>query len=78
MPMYERRAWGEYRVIDAGERPDGTRSVTNEVVLTPGGQVTYRMHQQRHEVWTFTAGEGEMVVEGEVRRVRQCVCCAFE
>lgn len=32
--------------------------------------MTYRRHQQRHEVWTFTAGEGEMVVEGEVRRVR--------
>lgn len=69
-PMCERRAWGEYRVIDASERPDGTRSVTNEVVLTPGGQVTYRRHQLRHEVWTFMAGEGEIVVEGEMRRVR--------
>ena len=44
--------------------------MTNEVVLAPGGQVTYRRHQRRHEVWTFTAGEGEMAVEGEMRRVR--------
>lgn len=37
--MYERRSQGEYRVIDASERSDGTRLETNEAVLTPGHQV---------------------------------------
>lgn len=36
-PMYERRRWGEYRVIDSSVFPDGAKSLTKELVIRRGG-----------------------------------------
>lgn len=68
-PMCERRRWGEYRVLDEREYGDGTRSLTKELVLEPGAQLSYQRHAHRSEVWTVAAGEGEVVLDGEVTGV---------
>lgn len=68
-PMYERRRWGEYRVIDASVYGDGCRALTKELVLDAGGQLSYQKHFHRAEVWTVVSGEGEVVLDGEVRKV---------
>lgn len=68
-PMYEQRRWGEYRVIDTGAYPGGKRSLTKELVIAVGRQLSYQRHAHRAEVWTVASGEGEVVLDGGVRAV---------
>ena len=68
-PMYERRRWGEYRVLDSERCPDGSSSLTKELVVAAGRQLSYQRHVHRSEIWTVTSGEGEIVIDGEVRHV---------
>lgn len=68
-PMYERRRWGEYRVIDASVYGDGRKALTKELVLEPGGQLSYQKHFRRSEVWTVVSGTGEVVMDGDIRQV---------
>lgn len=69
-PMYERRCWGEYRVLDSGTYADGNKSLTKECVIEPGKQLSYQRHQHRSEVWTIVSGTGEVVLDGEVIPVK--------
>ena len=68
-PMYERRGWGEYRVLDYKICADGQNSLTKELVLTPGQHISYQRHRHRTEVWTFTEGTGELILDGAVKKV---------
>ena len=68
-PMYERRQWGEYRVLDEQEYADGSHTLTKELVVRPGRQLSYQRHRNRAEIWTVADGEGEVVLDGEARRV---------
>lgn len=65
-PMYERRRWGEYRVLDSSAYSDGGRSLVKELVIEPGRQLSYQRHALRSEVWTVACGSGEAVLDGEV------------
>ncbi|MCI8452419.1 MAG: cupin domain-containing protein [Eggerthellaceae bacterium] len=65
-PMYEQRRWGEYRVLDSSTFPDGSRSLTKELLVKAGRQLSYQRHARRLEVWTVVSGEGEVVVDGMV------------
>lgn len=66
-PMYEKRRWGEYRVIDSGVYKDNQKAMTKELVIQPGKQLTYQRHFRRAEVWTVVSGEGEIVLNGDVQ-----------
>lgn len=68
-PMYEERRWGEYKVIDGIGFEDGRQTLTRRLTVKAGKDTSYRMHRHRDEVWTFIDGEGEPVLDGEVRRV---------
>ena len=68
--MYERRRWGEYRVLDSGAYADGNKSLTKECVIEPEKQLSYQRHQHRSEVWTIVSGTGEAVLNGEVIPVK--------
>lgn len=68
-PMYEERRWGEYKVIDYLEFPDGFAALTKQLTLHPGKSISYQRHNCRSEVWTFVSGEGLIVIDGEVRKV---------
>lgn len=65
-PMYESRRWGEYRVIDWDAFLDGSKTLTKELIIKAGRQLSYQRHQRRSEVWTVVSGEGEMVLDGRV------------
>lgn len=67
-PMYERRRWGEYRVLDAGVY-DGKKALTKELIVESGKQLSYQKHAFRSEIWTIVAGRGEVVLDGEVRHI---------
>ena len=68
-PMYEKRRWGEYRVIDSRTYNGGRNALTKELVIERGKQLSYQRHAYRSEVWTVVSGEGEIVLDGYVTPV---------
>ena len=70
-PMYERRSWGEYKVLDYKRHTDEQTSLTKELIINAGQHISYQRHQHRTEIWTFTEGTGELIVDGEVKEVHR-------
>jgi len=68
-PMYEKRVWGEYMVLDHRIQSDGNNSLTKHVIIKPGKHISYQRHEHRTEIWTFVEGTGELILEGEVTEV---------
>ncbi len=68
-PMYERREWGEYKVLDYKHHDDGQNSLTKELIISLGQHISYQKHKHRTEVWTFTEGIGELIMDGKVTKV---------
>ncbi len=80
-PMYERKAWGEYRIVDEEVYDDGTNALTVDITLLATKQFTYQRHQYRDEVWVLKTGRVEAVVEGKVQALLPGDCirvCAGE
>lgn len=63
-PMFEERRWGEYKVIDTAEFPDGYKSLTKQLKIKSGKSISYQLHRHRDEIWIFINGEGELVLDG--------------
>ncbi|MDE6527294.1 MAG: phosphomannose isomerase type II C-terminal cupin domain, partial [Muribaculaceae bacterium] len=42
---------------------------TKQLTLNPGCSISYQRHTYRDEVWTFIDGEGEIVIDGNRRKV---------
>lgn len=70
-PMFEERRWGESKVINSIEFPDGFCAITKQLTLRAGCSISYQKHNFRDEVWTFINGEGEIVIDGERKAVRR-------
>lgn len=70
-PMYEERRWGSYKVIDSVTFPDGFCALTKQLTLNPGCAISYQKHSCRDELWTFIDGEGEIVINGERRKIQR-------
>ena len=68
-PMYERRGWGEYKVLDYKLHEDGQNSLTKELIISPGKHISYQRHKHRTEIWTFTEGVGELILDDVVKKV---------
>ena len=68
-PMYERRAWGEYKALDYKVHQDQNNSLVKELILMPGKHISYQRHKRRTEIWTFTEGTGELILDGTVTKV---------
>ena len=69
-PMYEERRWGEYKVIDHIEFPDGQNVLTKQLCIKAGKNISYQVHHHREEVWTVINGQGQLVLNGERRIVK--------
>lgn len=68
-PMYERRTWGEYKVLDYKLHRDGQNSLTKELIISPGQHISYQRHKHRTEIWAFTEGTGELIINGVAKEV---------
>lgn len=68
-PMYERRGWGEYKVLDYKRHADEQNSLTKELIISSGQHISYQRHNHRTEVWTFTEGTGELILDDVVKSV---------
>ncbi len=69
-PMYDERRWGEYKVVDYLELPNGTAALTKQLRFRAGGESSYHRHLHRTETWTFVSGEGEVVIEGKIQPIK--------
>lgn len=68
-PMYEECLWGEYKVLDYVQYDDETKSLTKHMTIHKGKNISYLSHHNRDEVWTILDGIGELVIDGQVRKV---------
>lgn len=60
-PMYEERRWGEYKVLEYTQYPDGKKSLTKMLKFNDGAFISYQRHKLRDEIWTFVAGDGILI-----------------
>lgn len=63
-PMYERKRWGKYRVIE-----NNSCSLTKKLIIEPGKQISYQYHEHRKEIWTIVSGEGMIYLDGVKSKV---------
>lgn len=56
-PMYEERAWGEYKVLDFAISADGMKSLTKRKKIQKGKRIAYQSHKNRAEVITVISGK---------------------
>ena len=63
-PMYERKRWGEYKVLDDQVFPDGTKVLTKHLMMEKGKSISYQLHHHRDEIWTVIDGEAKMILDG--------------
>ena len=70
-PMYERRSWGEYKVLQSTVHEDYNESLIKEVILNSGEQISFQGHKHRTEIWVFIKGEGDLVLNSHKKIVRR-------
>ncbi len=70
-PMYERRGWGEYKVLDYKTHTDKQNSLVKELIIRSGEHISYQRHKHRTEVWVFTEGSGELIQDGKTKIVHR-------
>ena len=69
--MYEKREWGEYKILDYQVQSDGENSLTKELVIKTGKSLSYQIHRHRSEIWTIVKGEGQFLLDEVVRNVHR-------
>ena len=68
-PMYEKRMWGEYKVLDYRIQADGKNSLTKHLIIKPGQHISYQKHAHRAEIWTFVDGDGSLILDDVITKV---------
>ena len=68
-PMFEQREWGEYRVLDCQTYED-VQCLTKELIVQRGKHISYQKHNHRQETWTIIKGEGQLLLNGEIRNIK--------
>ncbi|WLR61558.1 sugar phosphate nucleotidyltransferase [Guptibacillus hwajinpoensis] len=68
-PMYEERRWGWYKVLDHTKLQNRIEVLTKRLCIKSGQFLSYHSHQKRSEVWTVLDGVGEVVLNGETKRI---------
>lgn len=69
-PMYEERIWGWSRTLDYSRYDNSEEMVTKRICILEGKNSTYHYHNLRDEVWTIVKGEGELILDNSVTRVK--------
>lgn len=68
-PMYEKRVWGEYMVLDYRIQENGENSLTKHLVIAPGQHISYQRHACRSEMWAIISGTGKLIIDGAVKSI---------
>lgn len=68
-PMYEKRTWGEYKVLEYTSNAGGHNSLMKHLVIKPGQHISYQIHRHRTEIWTVVDGTGIVIINDEEKPV---------
>jgi len=72
MHYIEQRPWGSYEILSqfntVGE--DLHDTCVKKLVVKPNSRLSYQSHKQRSEYWVIVQGEGEVIIDGTVNKVR--------
>ena len=68
-PMFEKRIWGEYSVLDYRIQSDGQNYLSKHLVIKPEQHISYQTHRHRTEIWTFIDGTGKLIIDGKIIQV---------
>lgn len=68
-PMYEERIWGWSKVLDYAKY-ENEEMITRRIGIEENKNSTYHYHDLRNEVWTIIRGEGELILDDHIRRVK--------
>ncbi len=63
------RPWGRFLVI----HEEGSYKL-KRIEVKPGHRLSYQFHNKRSEVWTIVQGSGEIVIDGNKRRIQYGDC----
>ncbi|MED5099943.1 sugar phosphate nucleotidyltransferase [Niallia circulans] len=69
-PMYEERIWGWSRTLDYSKYDNEEEMVTKRICIHEGKNSTYHYHNFRDEVWTIVKGDGELILDNNITRVK--------
>lgn len=61
----ETRPWGKYQVL-----LDSPTHKVKQIIVNPGGRLSYQYHQHRAEVWTIVSGVAKITIEGDVKNFK--------
>ncbi len=68
-PMYEKRVWGEYMVLDYRIQENGENSLTKHLVIAQGQHISYQRHAYRSEMWAIISGTGKLIIDGAIKSI---------
>jgi mannose-1-phosphate guanylyltransferase len=68
-PMYEERRWGWYHVLHFQKTEEKVEVLTKRLHIHAGKNLSYQYHRNRSEVWMIVTGEGEFILEDQLRTV---------
>lgn len=60
-PLHEVRPWGQFWVLD-----DGERCKVKRIEITPGKRLSYQRHRRRAEHWYIVAGRARVTLDDVV------------
>lgn len=70
-PMFERRPWGSYKVLNYMTHADDMKSLTKHLWVEQGKSLSYQRHQNRDEIWTIVDGSADFLLDGHIRNVHR-------
>ncbi|HEX5709611.1 MAG TPA: phosphomannose isomerase type II C-terminal cupin domain [Pyrinomonadaceae bacterium] len=59
-PLFDRRPWGTFTVLD-----EGAGYKVKRIEVLPGKRLSYQRHARRAEHWMVVAGAGKVTLDGE-------------
>ena len=69
--MAEKRLWGEYEVLDYRGENGRNQSLSKHLKVKAGEHISYQRHFHRTETWVVVEGSGEVILDGEIKKVRR-------
>ena len=69
-PMFEKRLWGEYKVLDYQVYDNDEKSITKELFIFPTKSISYQKHNHKNLTWTFVNGHGYLLIDGQIKQIK--------
>lgn len=69
-PMFEKRHWGRYTILDTVCDSKNQEILTKKLEIKAGKNISYQYHESRNEIWTIIEGQGIFVQNDQIYKVK--------